>query len=129
MRYVSTAEAAAYLGISPYTLSCLVRRPVPDELSPVVTFSGTLGSRGARYRWRFEVLDDWFTEVNRWRASRSEAAVGGSGGASAEEAASTDPSPSEPSARRSSARSRSRNPSSAAAGTNLVELADRLLSR
>ncbi len=125
---ITTAEAAAHLGISHEALMGLVHLACPVE--PAWScYAGKHGTRTARYRWRADLLDTWFDEVCAWRVSNAEARGGRSAGGRGAEKADTDRSPSAQSAGRTPSRRRSRKPSSDTDGTSLVVLAERHLSR
>lgn len=72
--WLTTEEAAGYLGLHPETLLRLVR--ATKEVRLDVRCWAKMGN----YRWRLSTLDDWFMEATQWRASNLEATSGRSGG-------------------------------------------------
>jgi hypothetical protein len=127
--WLSTAEVADRLGICREVLMRAVLAPVSKERRAWVKTAGEIGQRSARYRWRADRLDDWFTEAGEWQASESVETPGSCDGETAAEAADPTRSPAPASGEPTRSPRRSRRRSSGTGGGSLVELVGRLRSK
>lgn len=117
--WLTTEEAAKRCRIREEQLRDLIR--IPSKRPAWSQYAGVPGTRSARYRWRADLVDDWFEEVCAWRASRSEGTPGPSGGGTEGEGAGCTSSRSAPSARPKRSPPRSTGRSSSSGGTSLAD--------
>lgn len=113
----------AHLDVDPKTLRARMRE-TPPEIEPAWINIGS--ERRPEYRWVAERVDDWWIEVNRWRASTSATGSGGSGGATPTARRGAARAPTRP--RRSASGPKSSRPSPKADDGSLVTLVRSLTS-
>ena len=125
--WLTTDQVLDHLGISREALVRIIDAPV--EPRPWVLYAGAHRKHTGRYKWRADRVDDWFEEACRWRACTTSTGAGSSAGETEAGAVASTGSGAAASGGRTRSRKRSRTRSNEPAGTNLVELAGRLLSR
>ena len=115
--WISTAEAAQHLGVTPRTLLRMAAQ-TPQGTRVPYTFSGW-GRR--TYRWRLAGLDTWAEAIGEWHRSQGEESGGPSGGETRTAGPGRGRAARGP--RRRSSGGTSSPPSGAASAGNLAELA------
>ena len=122
--WVSHAWVISHLCVNSRTLKARMQATPEHIERPWVNYGS---AAKPRYKWAKQLVDGWWMEVNRWRASQDEETVGASAGGTL--TAVPGVGSLRPSAPPRSSSAKSKKPSVSAGGGSLVTLARSLASR